>query len=445
MTVTRIEIENIKAITHAELKLAGRTLTVIRGANGTGKSSILDAIASIFEGGSDPSLIRQGAKSGRVRIELSDGKVIEKLQTLKSATLKVLDENGEPVPSPKDFVDSLAASFAFDPLGFVRAPKKERAEFAAKHANLTFTGKEIGALKMGKLDVAAVLREMVKPEATLDLDAFDKLRKSVYERRKTANGAMNELDKTVANLRRSVPAETAEGVGLEDVLVIKQGMLDKLEAAEKGDIAFIEKQVAEATAAARETYEKAVEAARVARDAELADIRKGEIEAIEGCRIDRAPEREELQRAIGEAQGNLKRVGEIKALSEHLEQQKTRLAEKTAEAESLDQALTALDDLKKSRFDKFPVQGVEFREGECYRDGIPFDQMNQERQLVTAMEIGCLGLGELPFFIMDEAEHFDGVNFETVCKDLEASGVQVIMARVDLGPLRAEPQGALKL
>lgn len=465
MTVSRIEIEQIKGVEHVTLNLAGKSLVVIRGSNGTGKSSILDAISSIFEGGSDPSLIRQGAKSGRVRIELSDGKVIDKQQTAKGATLKVTDQNGEQVDKPQTFVDSLAASFSFDPLGFIRADKKKRADFAAQHANLTFTGKEIGALKIGKFDVAAVLRDLIGPNAKLDLDAFDKLRKTVYERRRTANGAVAELDKTVANLRRSLPAEVEQGVTGEDVLIIKRGELLKLEVADKADYDLIDKQVGEAKGEAQDAfataraenqqvYEAAVAEARLVydelnatalkvRDITLADIAQGETEARATVEAARKTQKEEIQRAIGEAEGNLKRTGEIKALSAHLEEQRDRLSDKMAEAEKLDEALAALDELKKSRFDKFPVSGVTFKDGECFRDDIPFDQLNKQRQVVTAMEIGCLGMGELPFFVIDEGENFDETNLESVCKDLEASGVQVVITVVSDGPLRAEPQGSL--
>jgi hypothetical protein len=477
MTVSRIEIENIKRHEHLALDLTKGKVLVIRGGNRKGKTAIIEALMAMVEGGSKPSLIREwcnkcghgpgehpteggkrsctepecacanydrvAAKKGTVRLELSNSAYFFKEQTAKGANLKYFDEHGEELPAAKTILEGLAASFSFNPLGFIKAGKKERADFAAQHANLTFTGKEIGALKFGKLDVAGVLRDLIGPDAKLDLDAFDKLRKTVYERRKTANGAVAELDKTVANLRRSLPAEVEQGVTGEDVLVIKRGELQKLVNAKGLEIGEIEAECGEYLATVQKEYEDAVAAAAKARDdaKEAALIAKRD--AVEEIEQKYAPQRDELQRAIGEAEGNLKRAGEIKALSAHLEEQKTRLAEKTGEAEKLDQALTALDELKKSRFDKFPVSGVTFKDGECFRDDIPFDQLNKQRQVVTAMEIGCLGMGELPFFVIDEGENFDETNLESVCKDLEASGVQVVITVVSDGPLRAEPQGSL--
>ena len=443
MTIKRIEIENVKGIERAELNLAGRAVTVIKGKNGSGKSSILDAISSIFEGGSDPSLVRKGAKAARVRIELSDGKVIEKQQTAKGATLKVTDENGEVVPKAQTFVDSLAASFAFDPLSFIRADKKSRAAFAAKFAGMSFTGKEIRSLKFGQLDIAEPLRDLIGPDTNLDLDGFETLRKSVYDRRKAANGAVSELDKTVTNLRRGLPAESPDGVGAEDALVIHQAELQKLTNAKGAEIGAVEADCADYLETVEREYSEAIAAAVATRDKAKADAFKIKQEAIAEIEEKYAPRREDLQKAIGAAQANLSRAGETKALKEHLEAQKARLTEKFTEAEALTKALEAIDGLKKSKLDSFPVSGLEFRDGECWRDGIEFDHLNQERQLVTAIEIAFLGMGALPFFVMDEAEHFDGVNFEQVCKDLGGAGCQVIMARVEDGPLRAEPQGSL--
>ena len=456
VSVSRITIENFKGIIGPiELRLAGRSLTVLKGANASGKTSILDAIAFLIEGGGDPSVIHHGAKKAVVRMDLSDGKYFEKTQTPKGYKLIGMDENEQAIPAPQTFMEGLAKSFAFNPLEFLRADKKARADFAAKHANLSFGSKEISELKLGKLDIAGPLRELVDPRfPALDLTGFDALRKTVYERRKNANSATTELEKTVANLRKSLPAEVEAGVGMEDVLGNYRAKLAEVDAADKSELELIAGQVDEAGAEVQKAYESAIsEAQRIyeearslainSRHAALIDIGEGEAEAIANVHSARKAERDDLQRAIGEAEGNLKREGEIKALSAHLEQQRTRLAEKSDEAEKLTQALTALDDLKKSKLDTLPIAGLEIRDGEVFRDGIPFDQLNQARQYVTSIEIGCLGLGDLPLIVADEFEHLDSQQQKVFFEALEGTGLQMIVAEVSDGPLRAEPQGSL--
>ncbi len=156
-------------------------------------------------------------------------------------------------------------------------------------------------------------------------------------------------------------------------------------------------------------------------------------------------ERTRLQQAIAEAQAGLKRAGEVAALSKHLDEQQERLAEKSTEAKAFDQALTAMDELKKSKLDHLPIPGLEIRENEVYRNGIPFDQLNHAQRYTLAIEIGSLGLGDLPLIVSDEAESLDANEFEAFCEAIKESGMQVIVARVSDGPLVSEPQSALKL
>lgn len=459
LRVNRIEIDCIKGIEHCELRLEGRQLLRIKGANGTGKSSILDAIASVFEGGSDPAMVRQGAKQGTVLIELSDGTAIKKTQSAKQgAKVEIRTKDGEVVDKPQTYIDKLAASFAFDPLAFCRADSKKRAEYLVKALNLSFTGKEVGAIKFGKLDVGGPVRDLVGPEAALSLDQFDELRKKVYERRRQANASVKELDETVKNLRRSLPSteEGELGVGMGDMLQSAQGQLAALEAAEKKDLEFIAGQLHDAKKAEQEKMQVAIEAARAlmqktvdeARakyDAEIAEIQADESEATEAVRQERAPERARLQQAIGEAQANLKRQGEIEALQKHLGEQQRRWAVKVAEAEALDKALDGLDELKRSKVEKLPIEGLELRDGEVYVGGIPFDHLNQQKRYETSFEVGTLLLGDLPLVVGDEAEHLDAEHLKEFEAALASSPLQVILAQVDDGPLRSEPQGALKL
>ncbi len=433
MTVNRIEITNIKGVSYCELTLVGRSLTVIKGANGSGKSSILDAISTIFLGGSDPALIRQGEKAGKVLLELSDGITIHKVQRVNGATLEVRTKDGEKINAPMEFVAKLARSFAFDPLAFLRAAKKDRVEFLLKAMPLAFSGEELHVLKQGKLAVAGPLKDMVAADAKLSLPEFDKLRTAVYERRRTANAAVKELDATVANLRKSLP-EAGEDGSNPEALKTAQGELDRITRAEQEEITEIHRQVNEAKDQARKAYE-----------AELAGIASGFEEAVQAARNAVAVEKEAIQQRIGALQGALKRSGEVEALKSHLEQQKDRLAARMDEAEALDKALGGMDQLRAAKIKTLPIAGLEIRDGEVYRDGIEFDHLNQARQYVTAVEIGSSQCGELPLVVCDEAEHLDSAQQKAFYGAVEASGMQVIMAVVTDGPLRSEPKEALKL
>jgi type I site-specific restriction endonuclease len=224
----------------------------------------------------------------------------------------------------------------------------------------------------------------------------------------------------------------------------------------QSDLAQVAQQVDEARQQTREEYDKqaaylrgifddGMRAAAQTRDDQLAAIQKAEIEAVTEIRTGSDAERTELQKALAEAQAGLKRAGEVEALAKHLEEQRERLAQKAREADLLDQALKALDQLKQQKLDSLPIPGLEIRENEVYKNGIPFDQLNHAQRYTLAIEIGSLGMGDLPLVVSDEAEALDEKEFQAFCEAVKESGIQLIAARVDSGELRSEPQQALKL
>lgn len=77
MDLTRLALEQIRSYAAAEL-LPSAGLTIVVGANGTGKTNLLEAIHTTISGrshraGTDLELVRHGAPFGRVRLELGGG------------------------------------------------------------------------------------------------------------------------------------------------------------------------------------------------------------------------------------------------------------------------------------------------------------------------------------------------------------------------------------
>ncbi len=174
LRVENIKITDIKAIANLEFK-AG-TVTVISGPNGVGKSSVLHSLATLFDGGHDPDLIRRGAKKGEVVIGLSDGVTIKKSITLKGSIVKVTTENGGLVKSPQTYVKSLTHGMAFDPVAFVDATPKQRLGFLLDAMPITFTAEQLqetlGGMPMRAFDLDefnALLEALAEPYRSLVL------------------------------------------------------------------------------------------------------------------------------------------------------------------------------------------------------------------------------------------------------------------------------------
>src|SRR6516225_5652307 len=105
--ISSIEIHDTFGTPHA--KFAPRSITRIKGPNTSGKSSILRALGRIFEGGHDPSIIREGAEKSVVEMVLDDGTRITRVCSPKrkrkgdvdgptqyKTEVEILDADGTP-------------------------------------------------------------------------------------------------------------------------------------------------------------------------------------------------------------------------------------------------------------------------------------------------------------------------------------------------------------
>lgn len=414
--VQAVEIRNIKGVADAEFPVG--SLTILRGDNGTGKTSILDAIASVFEGGHDPSLIRTGADGGTVTIHLSDGVTIEKLITPNRSTLEVRTSDGSIVPKPAAFVERLATGFAFDPLAFLGADKKKRAQYLIEAMPVTFQPEEVEAAGGGR------------PANVLNIETFDNYRAGVYERRRQANVLSRQLDGAYETARKSMPENdgidhTAKAAGLREYLGTLRSKV--------GDVSISVKAQADThRAEAKAEYEK-----------KLAEIERAEAQLI-------AEESSALRAEIETVKHDLGKEDELAKQQQRAAGSKVeidRLAKDVREqnmlALKLGEAIDALDELKQKKLAGCEIPGLEVRDGDIFAGGVPLDQLNTQSQYFVAFQVAALRRGELGFMVCDRVESIVGEQWDQFQAAAKDSGFQVIVARSEPEPLAVVSDGEL--
>jgi energy-coupling factor transporter ATP-binding protein EcfA2 len=139
--ITALVAENVKRLKCVRLEPgAGGGLIEVSGANGSGKSSVLDAIAYAIlgRGAVDPKPIRDGAESAIVSLTLGDVVVTRKFAANGGSTLTVESAEGARFPSPQKMLDQLvgASVLTFDPLEFDRMKPADQLEEVRKVAPL---------------------------------------------------------------------------------------------------------------------------------------------------------------------------------------------------------------------------------------------------------------------------------------------------------------------
>ena len=163
MKIVEFRAENIKRLVAVQLKPDGN-IVQITGANGQGKTSLLDAIFWALAGvrSHQPEPIREGQDEALIELDL--GKIIVR-RTFKrvsetldnegnieseehiTTSLRVETVEGARFPSPQTVLDKLLDSISFDPLAFARMDAK--AQYAALRTlcGLDFTDLEVKAAK----------------------------------------------------------------------------------------------------------------------------------------------------------------------------------------------------------------------------------------------------------------------------------------------------------
>lgn len=494
LRVTCITLENIKGVPKAELRFrqpeSGKgQLITIYGDNAAGKTSILDGIASIFSGGHQPQMIRNGCEKAEARMTLSDGTDIRRTITRKGYSLKIVTAEGDEKKAPETFVKKLANSFGFDPVAFCQADNAKRLDFLLKVMPISFSADEVvgaagGAVKSVPPPSGSI--GVVAPKMEPSLNRYIS---NLEEKRATVGSRRDEKASTVESHRKSL-ATADSGDKPKDwkaelaTITAARNTIDEVErtevdtitsavAAKKMELAG---KIVTRNDAAREEFQRLFDLARAGNTSEddaaslydctiltsaLDDLSvfsatmklvdEGEQEAVQACRLKAATLREYNTKASADAQAGLESQIQTQTIRTQMESFQRECAVLTAEYDCIAKAVKDLEALRRSKLDNLPVSGLEIRDSVIFVHGVEFDQINQASQWLKAIEIGAQGVGSVGLMIADEAEHLGPTNWENFEEAVIESGFYVVAARVATkveietfgGQLRSEPASAL--
>lgn len=124
MKITKIRIRNLFGV--AETELDGRSVE-ITGDNGTGKTSVIDAIRYALTNASDREyVLRKGARDGEIIIETDTGLYLNRKKRENQADYKSVKDGGREVSGPEAMLRSLFTPFQLDPVAFINMTKAEQ-------------------------------------------------------------------------------------------------------------------------------------------------------------------------------------------------------------------------------------------------------------------------------------------------------------------------------
>jgi hypothetical protein len=452
--IALVKIHNILGITDCEVKPG--EFNEITGSNDVNKTNFLNAIKSVFEGGHDATLLRNGAQKGEIVLVLDDGAHIKKTVTPKDSTVQV-KKDGQIMKRPQETIQSLADLFSVNPIAFLSAPKADRAKVLLESMPIVLDTAKLAAL--AGMELPAFHPGM---HATVVIDA---VRKLVFDSRTTTNRILAEKRSTIEQLRQAMPAAPADESGTaveatEDDLTAK---LTELEAQSNAELTELDGKVeAWLTGAesSKEDLRTEYEAAVATLKQQIADLtseyetnrqqmqegiaagkdkKRSRIEEIKGrYAAARAPIADQLRtiRASRDIVARREQTLEtINQMSEAADLLDAESAERTA-------ALQAIDAYKVDLLSALPIPNVEVVGGEIMRNGVPFNRLNTAQRTDIAIDIAKLRAGKLGCVCVDGLELLDPDAYEQFQKKAIDSGLQFFVTRVGRGPFAVNGQRA---
>lgn len=402
LRIIELRAENVKKLRAVVIR-PDTSVVQITGANGSGKSSLLDAIYWALAGtkGITSQPVRQGEDRAVIRLDLGEIVVTRTIRPDGETRLTVEAANGARYPSPQRMLDDLFGALTFDPLAFARMDPKAQLE---------------------------QLRGLVTLD--VDLDEIDRETKRAFDDRTELGRRVRELEARLANA--VVPA------GLPEAAVDVSALLAAMQAgaAHNEQLAASERDRAATTEQARNRRESArvsrERADALLRDAERLELEAGAIEIALanspalGAPVDLAEIRAQIDAARAANEGVAKR-----------EERERLRAELRARTDELDALTTAIELGRARRADAiaravFPVPALSFGEGEVlYRD-LPFGQASSAEQLRVSVALAMAANPRLRVLRIKDGSLLDERSLALIADLAEREDYQVWIERVDV-------------
>lgn len=407
--IASLELENVKRIHAVELEPAQDGLTVIGGKNAQGKTSVLDAIAWALGGDkmkpADPNR-KGGATPARLRVELSNGIVVERKG--KNGSLHVTDTTGKKAGQQllNDFISQLALNIP----RFINGTDADKATALLQTLGID--------AELAKIDGS--IRATFQDRQLVGRDA--KAKRAHAEKLPHHDDAPTE------------PVSAAELIQEQQAILARNG--EKLKA----------KQDAEDTAKKAE-FARSNAYAATSRVADL-EQQLTEARAELARRTKEAEEAEEKAKVLAQSTAELvlESTEEIELSIANIETINNKVRDNQAKAEADAEALRVeqeydgltqkLEDLRAKRrglLDGAPLPLPELSiddEGALTYKDHTWGDMSGAEQLVVATAIVRATKPECGFVLVDKLEQFDTDELKKFGEWAKGEGLQIIGTRV---------------
>lgn len=434
MKIAKIRINNILGIDELEIA-AGGAITEIKGKNGTGKTSILEAIKGALKGGHDATLLRKGAEKGEIVLVMDDAENTQIHKHVTADDSKTLMYRGDKkVTSPGGAIRALIDVMSMNPVEFLTALPKDRVKVLLESMPLKIDLKRLEDMSGVKMDASHAAMH------ALSLLSF--VHRSVFDDRTGTNRALKEKDATINQLTLALPDVPGDGPSNEDELrehvaaatTKRDNELARIQTKWDGLQTESQAKIDAMRNEAQEAIDKIKAKLQTDLDAErtrIANIERMANQQRDKARTEHTTATEGLNNTLATIVANRNAFARREQSLETIRQMEEERAELAADHAKQEQRLKDIDAYKSELLATLPIPGLTVTDGEVERDGIPFDRLNTAQQVDIAIEIAKLRAGKLSVCCVDRFEALDPDTFNEFRKRAEESNLQLFVTRVN--------------
>lgn len=466
MKASKIIIKNLYGITEQEL--GSRSVELI-GANGTGKTSVIDAIKYALTNRSDREyVVRNGETEGEIIIETDTGLSINRKSRTMQTDYKSVKQNGNTVPSPEAFLRDIITPLQLQPMEFMRMGKKEQnatildmIDFPWNMGTIREWFGEIPADVNYEQNILAVLNDIQAENGTYfqsrqDVNRDIRAKKSVVEDIKASlpvdydgsqweNVNVGELYTQIEKIRKSneqieKAKRLKEGYGnklraieadrdialsaLNSEMAAKERNIETQLATLKEQIRSLEKEKS-GLSSVREDREKVIQSeyrenvakheATVMSYSDFVDMEPQPVDAL----LEKAEETEKMKSHVNEWRRMLSLQEEI----EQLTAKSASYTEKIEKARNLPGEI-----LEKATI---PIEGLSVKDGIPLINGLPVSNLSEGEKLMVCIDVAAQNHGGLQIILIDGVEKLSEENRKKLYARCREKNLQFIATRTD--------------
>lgn len=464
LKISKIKIRNLYGIT--EQSISGGDVE-LSGKNGTGKSSVLDAIKYALT--NDPQrkyVVRNGETEGEIIIETDSGLSIDRRPRTDRNDYKAVKQGGMTVGSPETLLKSLFVPMQLNPMEFMQMKEREQNAVLLDMIDFKWDMETIRRW-FGEIpqdvnydqNILSVLNDIqaengyyfqTRQDINRDIRAkrsiADDIRNSLppgYDGRKWETANLGELYREIERIRN----ENGEIEKARQIIEGKEGRLRKFEADREIALAALDRETAENEKRIGEELAQLKERIAALQDkkASLSALKESKAKEIESVYAAAVAKSDSEAASVREIAGKeLTPIGDLQKEADFAERMKMHTAEwrrmmaTNDEIEDLEAQSKALTEkIEKARSlpgeilatSRIPIEGMTVKDGIPLIHGLPVSNLSDGEKLALCVDVATQNPAGLQIILIDGVESLSDTNREALYRRCREKGVQFIACR----------------